>query len=59
MTCVAGGLHLQPVSDEVIAKTREQGRKVLGPGGFMAAGETEWPSLLRKLENERGTGYRT
>ena len=59
MTCVAGGMHLQPGSDEVIAKTREQGRKVLGPGGFLAVGETEWPSLLRKLENERGASYRT
>ena len=59
MTCVAGGATLQTLSEETIAKTREQGRKVLSPGGFMSAGETEWPSLLRKLEKERGTFYRT
>jgi ribulose-5-phosphate 4-epimerase/fuculose-1-phosphate aldolase len=59
MACVAGGATLQTLSDEVIAKTREQGRKVLSPGGFMPAGELEWPSLLRKLEKERGADYRT
>ena len=59
MANVAGGLTLQTLSEETIAKTIEQGRKVLSPGGFLAAGTTEWPSLLTKLERERGTSYRT
>jgi ribulose-5-phosphate 4-epimerase/fuculose-1-phosphate aldolase len=59
MICAAGGMQLQTLSQETIDKTVEQGRRVLSPGGFMSAGETEWPSLIRKLERERGTYYRT
>jgi hypothetical protein len=32
---------------------------MLGPGGFLETGKVEWPGLLRKLERERGTSYRT
>lgn len=59
LSCAAGGMTLATLTEETIAKTIEQGRQVLSPGGFFAAGTTEWPSLLRKLENERGTSYRT
>ena len=59
MSCVAGGLTMKRLSDETVARTIEQGRQVLSPGGALPAGELEWPSLLRKLERERGTSYRT
>ena len=47
------------MSQEAIDYSMEQGRKGLGKGGFLEAGKLEWPSLLRKLERERGAHYRT
>ncbi|HVZ45654.1 MAG TPA: class II aldolase/adducin family protein [Ramlibacter sp.] len=55
----SGGVALHELSDATIAHTRAQGRRMLGPGGFMEVGRLEWPGLLRKLERERGTAYRT
>ena len=55
----AGGVPLHELSDATIRHTRAQGRKFLGPGGFLEVGKVEWPGLLRKLERERGTSYRT
>jgi ribulose-5-phosphate 4-epimerase/fuculose-1-phosphate aldolase len=56
---MAGGVTLHQLSQETIDHTRTQGRKMLGPGGFLEVGRMEWPGLLRKLERERGTAYRT
>ena len=58
MAGVGAGLTMNTLSDAVIEKTIAQGKRALLEGGFMAAG-MEWPSLLRKLERERGTSYRT
>ncbi len=56
---LAGGRELIWPSDGMIAHTRAQGRKIFGPGGFFQPGMLEWPALLRKLERDRGTSYRT
>jgi ribulose-5-phosphate 4-epimerase/fuculose-1-phosphate aldolase len=42
----------------VVAHTREQGRVGLSPGGHSERG-FEWPALIRKLERDRGTSYKT
>jgi ribulose-5-phosphate 4-epimerase/fuculose-1-phosphate aldolase len=55
----AGGQALHELSEATIQHTRAQGRKMLGPGGFLETGKVEWPGLLRKLERERGTSYRS
>jgi ribulose-5-phosphate 4-epimerase/fuculose-1-phosphate aldolase len=55
----AGGAPLHELSEATIRHTRAQGRKMLGLGGFMEVGKLEWPGLLRKLERERGTSWRT
>jgi len=59
VNALAGGSELHALPDEVIQRTIEQGRKVQGPGGHSETGRIEWPGLIRKLERERGTGYRT
>ncbi|MBM3347485.1 MAG: class II aldolase/adducin family protein [Betaproteobacteria bacterium] len=46
------------LSPDLIAHVREQGRAGLSPGGHSERG-FEWPALLRKLERDRGTAYRT
>jgi ribulose-5-phosphate 4-epimerase/fuculose-1-phosphate aldolase len=55
----AGGQALHELSEATIRHTRAQGRKMLGPGGFLETGKVEWPGLLRQLERERGSSYRT
>jgi ribulose-5-phosphate 4-epimerase/fuculose-1-phosphate aldolase len=55
----AGGVPLHELSEATIRHTRAQGRKMLGPNGFLEVGKVEWPGLLRKLERERGPSYRT
>lgn len=55
----AGGVPLHELSEATITHTRAQGRKFLGKDGFLEVGKVEWPGLLRKLERERGTSYRT
>jgi ribulose-5-phosphate 4-epimerase/fuculose-1-phosphate aldolase len=55
----AGGVPLHELSEATIRHTRAQGRKLLGPGGVIEVGKLEWPGLLRKLERERGSSYRT
>jgi ribulose-5-phosphate 4-epimerase/fuculose-1-phosphate aldolase len=55
----AGGVPLHELSEATIQHTRAQGRKFLGPGGFLETGKVEWPGLLRKLERERGASWRT
>lgn len=53
------GRPLHMVSNEDIERTKEAGRKLFGPGGGAEVGSLEWPSLLKKLEAERGASYRT
>ena len=53
------GHALQTVSNAGVLHTIEQGRKLLGSGGAAEPGVPEWPSLIRKLERERGSSYRT
>jgi ribulose-5-phosphate 4-epimerase/fuculose-1-phosphate aldolase len=55
---LAGGARLHVPPPEVRARTREQGLRILGPNGHARSG-FEWPGLLRQLERERGTSYRT
>ena len=63
----SGSRELNFLSEEVIQKTIEQGRGgAMGESpdknkGFLGqfAKRTTWESLLRKLERERGTSYRT
>jgi len=56
---MSGNVQLHDLADETIEYTRAQGSKMLGPGGFFECGKVEWPGLIRKLERERGTSYRT
>ena len=46
------------LTSQVLTRTREQGRAGLSPGGHSERG-FEWPALVRKLERDRGTSYRT
>jgi ribulose-5-phosphate 4-epimerase/fuculose-1-phosphate aldolase len=56
---LSGHRDLNWLPDPAVANAAAQGRKALGPGGFAEVGKLEWPSLIRKLERERGTSYRT
>ena len=56
---LSGGRPLHRLSPEVVAHTAAQGRKILGVGGYAEVGALEWPGLIRKLERDRGTAYRT
>jgi ribulose-5-phosphate 4-epimerase/fuculose-1-phosphate aldolase len=56
---LAGGQELNWLPDETVEFVTGQGRRILGPGGFAECGKLEWPALLRKLERERGTSYRS
>ena len=53
---LAGGAELQPISAETQERTIEQGLRMYGPGGFVAAGR-EWPALLRQLERAGMSDY--
>ena len=55
---LAGGRELGHLSEAAIEHATGQGRWLLGEGGPGECG-LEWPGLLRKLERERGTSYRT
>ncbi len=46
------------LSAELVGHVREQGRAGLSPGGHSERG-FEWPALVRKLERDRGTSYKT
>ena len=59
LSCAAAGYALQMPSEAMIKRAADIGSKVYAPGGFMESGTLEWASLLRKLERERGTSYRT
>jgi ribulose-5-phosphate 4-epimerase/fuculose-1-phosphate aldolase len=54
---LSGGVALNTLSPELIAHVAKQGRKILGYGGYAETG-SEWPAFKRKLERERGIGYR-
>lgn len=56
---LAGNRELHWPTKEVIDSTIEQGRKLFKPGGHAEAGRIEWAGLVRKLERDRGTSYRT
>lgn len=56
---LSGGRPLHRLSPEVVAHTAAQGRTILGPGGYAEVGALEWPGLIRKLEREHGSSYRT
>ena len=55
---LSGNRELNWLSDKTVEHTIEQGRSWRSPGGSSVPGR-EWPSLLRKLERERGFSYRT
>ena len=56
---LSGNRELHTLSEETIRHTAAQGRKLFQPGGHAEPGKIEWPGLLRKLERDRGTSYRT
>ncbi len=56
---LSGSRPLRWLSPETVAHTAAQGQRILGPGGFAEVGRLEWAGLLRKLERDRGTSYRT
>ncbi|MSP83085.1 MAG: class II aldolase/adducin family protein [Alphaproteobacteria bacterium] len=55
---MSGGARLHLPAPEVQRRTQEQGLRILGPNGHARSG-FEWPGLLKQLERERGTSYRT
>ena len=59
LSCAAAGYELNMPSKAMIKRTAEIGARMFGAGGPFDSGTLEWPSLLRKLERERGTSYRT
>ncbi len=56
---LSGNSDLHMLKEETVRHAANQGRKMLGRGGFAEVGKVQWPALLRKLERERGTSYRT
>lgn len=58
IAAMSGGAELIHLSQTMLDHTREQGNKLFGSNGFATPG-LEWPSLLRKLERERGDSYKT
>ena len=56
---LAGNRELEWLQPETVRHTAAQGYKVLAKGGFAECGKLEWKALLRKLEREKGTSYRT
>ncbi|HXC39248.1 MAG TPA: class II aldolase/adducin family protein [Burkholderiales bacterium] len=58
LACAAGGAHLNIPSKAIIKRSIELAKKMLASGQIMQTGR-EWPSLIAKLERERGTSYRT
>ena len=54
---LAGGRELITYPDEMVRSIALKARKVYDSGRFAAG--WEWPALLRKLERERGTSYKT
>jgi ribulose-5-phosphate 4-epimerase/fuculose-1-phosphate aldolase len=56
---VGAGMHLQMPSKALQKRTAEIGSRTYAQGGMMNTGTLEWKSLLRRLERERGTSYRT
>jgi ribulose-5-phosphate 4-epimerase/fuculose-1-phosphate aldolase len=59
LSCAGAGLTPKQLTQETIDLVKEQARKIWDPNGRHPIGTTEWGSLLRKLERERGTSYRT
>lgn len=59
LACAGAGFKLKLPSKAIVKRSIERAAQTLGPGKIMVAGATEWPSLLRKLERERGTTHRS
>jgi hypothetical protein len=47
------------LNEDIIERSVDVGRRVYRAGGMAECGPLEWPALIRKLERERGTSYRT
>jgi ribulose-5-phosphate 4-epimerase/fuculose-1-phosphate aldolase len=58
LSCAAAGFALSMPPRKLIERTAELAARMY-TSGPMASGSLEWPSLVRKLERERGTSYRT
>ncbi|MFV2178075.1 class II aldolase/adducin family protein [Actinomadura sp. LOL_016] len=58
MSCAAGGMTPIQLSEQTIEHVQRQARQIWAKDGRYPIGPTEWPSLLRKLERERGTSYK-
>ncbi len=55
----SGGQELAFVSPAMIERTATSGKRSLSIGGHAEVGKLEWAALIRKLEREKGTAYRT
>ena len=55
----SGRSKLVRPADDIVERSVEVGRRVYSRGGAAECGILEWPALIRKLERERGTAYRT
>lgn len=55
---LGAGLHLNMPSKTLQKRAAGIGAHMFSQDGPFSTGTLEWPSLLRKLENERGTSYR-
>ena len=56
---LSGARPLHTLSGDGIAHVRAQGKRLLSAGGPAECGRIEWPALMRKLERERGSSYRS
>lgn len=56
---LSDGRELLKISGDVVNFSIKRGAEIHAHGGRVAAGGTEWPALLRKLERERGPSYRS
>lgn len=55
----SGGLTPIILKDDIVRRSMEQAREFMSERGAFSIGTTGWPSLLRKLDRERGNSYQT
>jgi len=56
---LAGGVEMASLTRETIERTANSGARSLAAGGHAEVGKLEWAALIRKLERDRGTSYKT
>ena len=56
---LAGNVEMAWLSEETIARSAASGARSLALGGHAEVGKLEWGALIRKLERDRGTSYKS